>query len=224
MRFPRKIEEIHQIELSSRCNLKCVYCPNEKMHRPKGFISDYHFEKALEICVELERRGTQQEVWMHGLGESLLHPKVLDMCEAAIEALPNTYVKISTNALLLTQEMIDRFKEMKIIMHISLHDPVGARNGHKMAKDAGILEFVGCNPIVTPTNWAGQVDWDQVEAPAICGWLKLGWAIVQADGQIVTCCLDAGNYSVVGTVDDDLDTLGVKPYALRKTCHMITDF
>jgi len=62
--MPRKIESLHQIELSSRCNLRCVYCPSPKLQRPKVDMSEEHFLRALEWVDYLVKRGTQIEINM----------------------------------------------------------------------------------------------------------------------------------------------------------------
>ena len=225
MNYPRELGEIHQIELSSFCNLKCIYCPNRSLGREKGYISESDFKKALSLASQLEDKGTQKEVWLHGIGESLLHDRFLEYCALAVEALPNTYVKVSTNGLLLSTEIVDGLADLEIILHISLHEPSKVPRGIvQYAMKAGVLEFIGNNPLVASTNWAGQVDWDQNVVPAPCGWLAAGWVAVQSDGKITTCCLDAADMGIIGTVDDKLQDLKVKPFSLCRSCHMITNF
>src|ERR1044072_6043239 len=104
-KYPRPIESIHQIEISSRCNLRCVYCPSKDLDKPvadcgsgreKVDISMAHFERALEWAQQMHVRGTQGELALPGLGEALLHSDFVDFVRLAGAALPQNRINFST--------------------------------------------------------------------------------------------------------------------------------
>src|SRR4051794_37395618 len=73
--YPRPITAIHQVEITSRCNLTCHYCPSRWLDRPReigadGFPKGFGrakqdmtletFEKALGWATHFERNGGTQ--------------------------------------------------------------------------------------------------------------------------------------------------------------------
>lgn len=124
MSYPRPVESVHQIEITSRCQLKCVYCPSAKLDKPlhdnttgellplaagggygraKEDMTMEAFERALEHARWCDDRGTQGELALTGLGEALIHPLFLDMLAAARGALPHNLLTCSTNGIVLAQ-------------------------------------------------------------------------------------------------------------------------
>lgn len=219
--YPRPVRDIHQIELTSRCNLRCKYCPSPHLPRPKMDMTMDVFEKALALVKHYVKIGTQTELSLTGIGESLMHPNFLEMVGAAREAIgPNRPLVITTNGLLLDDKMCNALAFFNPQVYVSLHRPEKAGPAIEAAKRAGI--FFGANPAPSTSafNWAGQVNW-HVSAPRTkCEYLRSGWAVVLADGRVTTCCLDADGSGVIGLVDDAPSSLMMKPYKLCETCHM----
>jgi len=88
------------IEVTNSCNLKCVMCHREVMTRKIGFMD-------FDLFKECARQGIETGVKMivpFNYGESLLHPKLIDMVEYAKSLSKETLVKINTNGMLLTKE------------------------------------------------------------------------------------------------------------------------
>ncbi len=86
--FPRRVS----IELTNHCNQRCPACPRQGFSRPLGFFDPDLFAK---LMVECARPGTT--VWLHFLGEPLLHPGLLGMIRAAKDAGVGS-LGLSTNA------------------------------------------------------------------------------------------------------------------------------
>jgi sulfatase maturation enzyme AslB (radical SAM superfamily) len=92
------------IELTNRCNAACSFCPREKTPH-QGLISDETFCRALERTVE--HRDVVEHVfpdsWFSvvfcGMGEPLLHPRVVEYARRATAA--GLEVHLSTNGSLL---------------------------------------------------------------------------------------------------------------------------
>ncbi len=90
------------IELTNICNLKCIFCGQQVMKRPRGFMSKKVFEKIIGECKQF-RSPVRFIRW----GEPFLHPKIIEFARLAkCEELP---VHITTNGLVITE---GQMKEM----------------------------------------------------------------------------------------------------------------
>lgn len=225
MKYPRPIVEIHQIEISSDCNLKCSYCPSpvlDTVHgREKTNMTMDTYKRSLEWVKYFDEKWTQKELWLHGLGESLLHPEFLKMAAMARKALPHTTLRVSTNGLLFDHAIAKELARLKILVHISLHRPEKAGFAVAIAQQYDILEYYDINPVKGAMNWAGQVNWPVLATREVCGWLYDGWGAILQDGRITTCCYDASGVGVVGHVNDKIGSAKIKPYILCETCHLV---
>ena len=56
------------LELTNNCNLKCPYCANPTLERPKAYIKWTLLEKVVDECAERQ----YNLAWLHGVGEPLL--------------------------------------------------------------------------------------------------------------------------------------------------------
>lgn len=56
------------LELTNNCNLKCPYCANPTLERPKAYIEWALLEKIIDECAERQ----YNLAWLHGVGEPLL--------------------------------------------------------------------------------------------------------------------------------------------------------
>jgi hypothetical protein len=237
VKYPRPITSIHQIELSSHCNLRCVYCPSKDLDKPRdqgGFgreklhMSIAHFRRALEWAVYFEQRGTQGELALTGIGEAIMHPHFVSFLAAAREALPDNLITFSTNGLLLTDELCARIAPFNPRVYVSLHRPEKAKPAIDAARKHGLLADTNAAFATDAFDWAGTLDWSVSipEDAVTCEYLRTGWSVVLADGRITTCCLDAAGDGVVGHVDDELGSLAIGPWgdesAGCRACHMVT--
>jgi len=68
-----KIQAIHQIEITSRCNLRCKYCVHPKMVREKGDMDRETYIKSLEWSAHFHKLNNQEELNLAGIGESTMH-------------------------------------------------------------------------------------------------------------------------------------------------------
>lgn len=87
-----------QVEVSNRCNLRCVMCPIEELThaRRKKWLSVKELEHILNEFPHLER------LHLHGIGESLTNPYLAEM--VAIARMRGIEVGVITNGTLLDQE------------------------------------------------------------------------------------------------------------------------
>ncbi|MFH0864273.1 MAG: radical SAM protein [Candidatus Gottesmanbacteria bacterium] len=89
------------IEIINKCNLRCIMCPYQDMiehhTRPQKQMDFTLFKKIID-----EISSFVELVYLHGLGEPLLHPQLWDFIKYAKEK--GLRVGISTNATLLTKK------------------------------------------------------------------------------------------------------------------------
>jgi MoaA/NifB/PqqE/SkfB family radical SAM enzyme len=78
------IMRVHQIEISSRCNLACRYCPHPKLGRAKADMRWEVFAAAIAWARELGG----PELSFTGMGEALLHPEYAGFLRYARGRLP----------------------------------------------------------------------------------------------------------------------------------------
>lgn len=228
--YPRPLRSIHQIELSTFCNLRCSYCPSPKQpelrQQPPMHMARRVFERALDWAVALNDRRDENraELSLTGIGEALLHPAFVEFLALARQRLPVHPLVFSTNGLLLTDDLAAAIAPFKPRVWVSLHRPEKAGPAIEVAKRHGIYAGPNPAPATAAFDWAGQVPWFVSAPPLACQYLRDGWGVVLVDGRITTCCLDASAKGVVGHVDDPIESLtvagrGLKPYELCGTCH-----
>lgn len=135
--FPLRVE----IELSSVCNLRCVYCPRRYVPDLDRFQDTALFKRLID---EITQRGTRAIV-LHRRGESLMHPdfaQLLEYCRGKFDE-----VQMATNATLMTREKIEAmvntltFVSFSIDLPERLHRTRGADYSLVERNIDGFLEF-----------------------------------------------------------------------------------
>lgn len=219
------IRAIHQIEMTSECNLRCRYCTHPKMPRPKMHMSDEVYRKSLEWVKVFQSRTRHAELNLAGIGESTMHPEFVRNVFLAREAVgPNVSLVLATNGLLMTDDLAAAIAPARPSVWVSLHRPEKAGPAVEALKRAGILCGVSADPSLAAVNWAGQVNW-HVSAPRgnPCPWMAGLMVMIMSDGRVTRCCLDATGDGVIATVDDDLTKFGTSPFKLCAACHLNAD-
>ncbi len=221
--FPREITSLHQIEITSRCNLRCVYCPSPNLKRPKVDMNRSTFERALEWAAFYVNKGSQSELNLAGIGESTIHPDFIQYLELARSAMGwGVKIIFATNGLEIARrpELAQEMAPFKPAVWVSLHRPEKGGMAVQHLQAQGILEGVSIDPSLNANEWAGQVKW-KTDNPGgmACQWLRGGKIMAMADGRLTTCCLDASGIGVIGDVKDEIGSVETRPYDLCKTCH-----
>jgi radical SAM protein with 4Fe4S-binding SPASM domain len=96
---------IFNIELTNRCPFKCVMCARtHQMTREHGDMSFDIFRKVIDELVAVNpSHARDNEVWMHGFGESVTHPRFADFMRYATDRGVNA--SLSVNPLMLTPKV-----------------------------------------------------------------------------------------------------------------------
>jgi MoaA/NifB/PqqE/SkfB family radical SAM enzyme len=95
--FPRRVN----VEVTNHCNQRCALCPRQAFTRPLGFMDRAVYERVVRECA-----GHPTRLWLHFLGEPLLHPGLVRMVRFAKDAgVPE--VGLSTNAVTLRGRLAD---------------------------------------------------------------------------------------------------------------------
>lgn len=218
-----RITTINTVELSSICDNNCEYCcaPLQHNYRDTGFMEWGTYKKAIDWVLHYARQGTQRELNLMGVGESTLHPDLVEMVHYAYVHLPfRQIIHISTNGNKLTMDMAKGLKKAGISrMHVTGHNPRAIARALRILQDVDIPAGYSVDFMIRPNNWAGQVDWFESRETYPCPWLHNGQAAIFSNGDITRCCTDAFAKGVIGTVDDDLAQLSIEPFELCRTCH-----
>lgn len=213
-----KVRELHQIELTSHCNLRCQYCPSRNLPRPKLHMTKEHFAEALEWVRRLYLSGTQEELNLAGIGESTMHPNFVEFVQIARVYLgENIRLVFATNGLLMTDELAAAIAPFRPVVFVSLHRPEKAGKAVEVLKKYGLLGGVSADPSVAATNWAGQVKWHVSAARRPCQWVQGGKVFMLADGRVSRCAYDATGEGVLGTISE-LAGMKTSPWSLCKGC------
>jgi len=91
-----------EIEINSKCNRKCVYCPNSKYNRGNNYMKEALYEKIINDLQVIKFKGLLST---HFYGEPLLHPKLTSLIEYTKKKLPDCKLKIFTNGDFLTKKI-----------------------------------------------------------------------------------------------------------------------
>ncbi len=130
------------VELTSQCNLSCSFCPSKHLKRPRTFMSVDDAQTIFsKISQYLRRRDASwgytlinQMVFLHVMGEPLLHPHLVECVKAAQDA--GLKPALFTNATLLTKANIQKIFTADL-SHVTISLNVIDQGGYKAlgAKD-----------------------------------------------------------------------------------------
>ena len=136
--FPRM-----NLMITGKCNLNCLHCFNAKDNAPLN--TELSYEDIINILDQA--RGIGIQAFTITGGEPLVHPRFLDIVRAIYER--DMFIfELNTNGLLITQKMLDVFKELHCYPLIKISfDGVGYHNWirqHPQAEDLTIKAIKKC--------------------------------------------------------------------------------
>jgi len=221
----KPIRAIHQIEMTSRCNLRCRYCTHPKMPRPKMDMDESTFLASLKWVKFFQEKRPHPELNLAGIGESTLHPEFVRYVHLAREAVgPYIDLILATNGLLMTEQLARAIAPARPKVWVSLHRPERAGPAVEALRNAGIFAGTSSDPSLAAVDWAGQVQWHVSAKKGLpCPWIASSMVMVMSDGRITRCCFDSTGDGVIASVGDDLSQFSQSPYDLCSTCHLNAD-
>ncbi len=99
----QKTPKVIRIGPTNYCTARCFYCPREHIHkRASGYMDFSLYEKIISYA---KTEGVDT-VSFALFGEPFLHPRIMEMIDLAINN--NLNVRISTNAIILKNELADK--------------------------------------------------------------------------------------------------------------------
>lgn len=203
----RKVIGIYNIELTNYCNLKCSYCPQPKMGRAKGHMS----EQILALCIEhyLKRR-IGSALIVNNFGEPLLHPELESRLRQISAA--GIDIEVNTNGVLLEKKLpILLTIPSRIDLALSVHQWVAqGPQAYFEALRVWQERVAGTNVSIRQASNASEKmfffhawskgpvqDWD----PNIyCEFLWDNRCTVLWNGDFASCCIDCEGESVFGNI------------------------
>lgn len=212
------VTEVHEIELTSRCNLACVYCPHPKLERPKRDMEWMTYLRALEHVSYYLDQGTQRELSLTGIGEAILYPRLEEALRLARAVMGDKAIVLATNGVAMTEEIAGWLARYQIFVYVSLHRPEAAGPAIQMLKAAGAMGETNDKFVTLAFDWAGQVEWYNTMQPGDCHYLRNAWAVVREDGAVNPCCWDAHGTGKIAHVDDELGSFTTHPISLCGQC------
>jgi len=125
------------IELTSHCNLECVMCPHGIMERSKGFMTWETYKKIID-----EIKDYSEFIFLHGIGESLLHKDLVSWVGYAADNGLST--SLSTNITYLNEEVSRKILGSKL-EYITLALDGGTKETYESIRVKGDFEQVVAN-------------------------------------------------------------------------------
>jgi len=200
--------KIYSVEITSRCNLKCSYCPQPEMNRAKEHMPLSLFERILDYPF------ANDIVIGHMFGEALLHPDLLEMTRLCRRR--GLGFGFSTNAVAMTEPLLQQLLDAGLAwLVISFHNRHG-RFWYDYLKATHPQLPVYPSELSLLHDWGGQIDTAQSrnrtkpirpgyagENPGSdCIFHAKQWGTISAQGQLLACCLDAEAKSSIGPILD----------------------
>ncbi|MBU1626738.1 radical SAM protein [bacterium] len=220
------------IEVTNRCNLKCLHCPTKEMKRSKGDIDP---ELVKRIVTENK---SLSYIYFYNWGEPFLHADLWDMIKFAFDKRIKTCV--ITNGTLIHGKVIEKiFSSSLSTISFSMdgieNDYTGERGYDYDKLKKGIIEFVAekrkrglssprieLNVVLKEDNpefinkieieWREHVDtinyqplikYEDFERKSPCRELWKGNLVVLWDGRVVPCCVDYEGELVLGNAKEE---------------------
>jgi hypothetical protein len=189
------------------------------MKRAKIDMTREVFLRTLEWVKYFNKLGTQPELSLTGIGEALLHADFVDYLRLTRDVYHGE-VLFSTNGIEISDEVCTALRRYGVTTYVSLHRPEMAGPALNKLARHGVKAHVNVGFATSALNWAGTVDWEVTAPKTTCQYLAIGWGTVLSDGSMTTCCMDSEGLGIVGHVNDEIGSLGFKPYSLCDTCHL----
>ncbi len=130
--------EAIEIELTNRCDLGCVFCPNPSHKRKRGTMSFETFKNIVDGIKELH---TSQVVFS-GFGECLLDRNIMEKLDYLHTHKSVAYVHLVTNGLLLTHKLSKKICEGRLVNLVSISIDAADRETYETIHNVDVFDKV----------------------------------------------------------------------------------
>lgn len=110
-RVPLEFPMVLNIELTNRCTENCIWCPRDGMKRTQGFMDFNLFKKIIDEAAQYPKL---RKLFVHWMGEPLLHPEFLECMKYAGSKKVAEMILIATNGVRLTEKIMRGLIEAQI--------------------------------------------------------------------------------------------------------------
>ena len=111
--------DVVEIETTTICNRRCIYCPNSTVTRPQKFMEESTFHRIIDSLVEM---GFHGRLSPHFFGEPLMDDRLPFLLRYTKEKLPKAQIKLFTNGDLLTVDKYNKLCEVGVdVFRVSQH-------------------------------------------------------------------------------------------------------
>ncbi len=195
-----------QIEVSTVCNRKCIYCPNFSVGRPQRFMEESVFFKIVGSLKEHDFRGS---IVFSGYCEPLMDDRISSFVLYAKRQLPGISIRINTNGDFFTIEKYIELKNAGVdLFLVSQHSK---EISDAIAMTLGLIKkrfpddcAIGINDVYnsgSKMNRGGLVAVESQGKLAGCPWPSM--LIFDYAGNIILCCNDYNSSVVFGNINKD---------------------
>jgi cyclic pyranopterin phosphate synthase len=109
------------IEISTKCNRQCGYCPNSKYPTVEKYMTEKTFDKSIASLKEI---GFEGSLYLHFYNEPLLDKRLAELVARAKKELPKAMIRIFTNGDFLDEKMTEKLVEAGVMEFvITYHKP-----------------------------------------------------------------------------------------------------
>lgn len=186
------------LEISTRCNRQCSYCPNSLIKVPDNLMPDEVFEKALKDLAAIKYSGV---VYYHRYNEPLLDPSLVRKIARVTKTLPRVLSRVVTNGDFLSKDLLAQLVDAGMSqMMVTLHSGGQKRAEAVREISAEYASLVTVNSIdgVDLSNRSGLLDVpvkrrDRCIDPLTS--LQIGY-----NGVIILCCDDYRRSVTFGSI------------------------
>jgi 8-amino-3,8-dideoxy-alpha-D-manno-octulosonate transaminase len=114
------------IEINSKCNIKCSYCPISKQSRGNEYMAESLFAKILQDLGSFPYKG---RISPHFYGEPTLDSRLVGLMKLARELVPGAQLIIHTNGINLTRSLYRELIEVGVDgFLVTRHTPKWPKN------------------------------------------------------------------------------------------------
>lgn len=198
--------QIASIETMGQCNRVCGYCPVSKDDKRTGKITEETFRKTVQ---QLKDYGFTGSLRFHFYNEPLLDKRLDEFIGYARKELPKCEFNLFTNGDLLTENRIKSLCDNGMdVITVSSHDEDSYNKVREVIKESKYAKHIYHKSMYNSNelmNRGGIIDVPESNnGPSMkYGCLSVMSMEISYTGNIVLCCNDFYETTVLGSVHDD---------------------